>query len=370
MSAPRADEPHAEYSAEHRSEGTVASESSEGLSVESPDDELADIAAGAPSASPPDPLMDFGSEFALIPQAPEGFRSGFVAIIGRPNVGKSTLMNALVGQKIAITSPVAQTTRNRLQGILTTPDAQIIFVDTPGIHKPHHELGAVLVHNAKVAIQAVDVVLLVVDSSVRLGKGDRFIVELLKQNAPPVILGLNKLDQQPDDAAAAAHLTDSYTQIAQEQGWTVCPFSALTGQGLDALQTRLIDQLEPGPYYYPPDLVTDQPERFIMAELIREQILLHTHQEVPHSVAIAIDKVQEDTKLTRVLATINVERSSQKGILIGKKGQMLKAIGSAARQQIQKLVMGKVYLELFVRVQPQWRQSRTRLAEFGYQRED
>ncbi len=313
------------------------------------------------SSSPPE------SEFALIPQAPEGFRSGFVAIIGRPNVGKSTLMNALVGQKIAITSPVAQTTRNRLQGILTTPEAQIIFVDTPGIHKPHHELGEVLVHNAKVAIQVVDVVLLVVDGSVPLGKGDRFIVELLKHKAPPVILGINKIDQQPENAA---DINASYSQLAHDQGWLLSQFSALAEQGLDALQQQLIDQLDPGPYYYPPDLVTDQPERFIMAELIREQILLHTHQEVPHSVAIAIDQVEEDAKLTRVLATINVERSSQKGILIGKGGQMLKTIGSAARQQIQKLVMGKVYLELFVRVQPQWRQSRTRLAEFGYQRDN
>jgi len=315
----------------------------------------------------PSPLSLSGSEFALIPQAPDGFCSGFVAIIGRPNVGKSTLMNALVGQKIAITSPVAQTTRNRLQGILTTPDAQIIFVDTPGIHKPHHELGSVLVHNAKAAIQAVDVVLFVVDSSVPMGKGDRFIVELLKHNAPPVVVGLNKLDQKPDNQT---DITTSYAHLAQEQGWQLSQFSALTGQGLDILQSLLVDQLESGPYYYPPNLVTDQPERFIMAELIREQVLLHTHQEVPHSVAIAIDKVEEDTKLTRVLATINVERPSQKGILIGKKGQMLKAIGSDARQQIQKLIMGKVYLELFVRVQPQWRQSRTHLAEFGYHREE
>ena len=318
------------------------------------------------------PASQSGSEFALIPQAPEGFKSGFIGIIGRPNVGKSTLMNTLVGQKIAITSPVAQTTRNRLQGILTTSDAQLIFVDTPGIHKPHHQLGEVLVHNAKVAIQAVDVVLLVVDSSVPIGKGDRFISELLmhnipKHNAPSVILGLNKVDQQGDDTAK---LDAGYTQLAQEHGWNVSRFSALTGQGLDDLQHLLVEQLEPGPYYYPPDLVTDQPERFIMAELIREQILLYTHQEVPHSVAIAIDKVVEDAKLTRVLATINVERSSQKGILIGKRGHMLKTIGTDARQQIQKLVMGKVHLELFVRVQPKWRQSRTQLAEFGYQRDD
>ena len=182
-----------------------------------------------------------------------------------------------------------------------------------------------------------------------------------------MILGLNKVDQQGDDTTK---LDAGYTQLAQEQSWQVSRFSALTKQGLDDLQRLLVEQLEPGPYYYPPDLVTDQPERFIMAELIREQILLHTHQEVPHSVAIAIDKVVEEAKLTRVLATINVERSSQKGILIGKGGHMLKTIGTAARQQIQKLVMGKVHLELFVRVQPKWRQSRAQLAEFGYQRDD
>ncbi|MEM7770629.1 MAG: GTPase Era [Cyanobacteria bacterium P01_E01_bin.6] len=307
-----------------------------------------------------------GSEFALIPQAPDGFRSGFVAIIGRPNVGKSTLMNALVGQKIAITSPVAQTTRNRLQGILSTSDAQIIFVDTPGIHKPHHELGSVLVHNAKFAIQAVDVVLLVVDGSVPMGKGDRFIAELLKHDAPPVVLGLNKVDQQTNDSPV---VEEAYAQLAQEKGWSIVRFSALTEQGLDNLQQELVAKLDLGPYYYPPDLITDQPERFIMAELIREQVLLHTRQEVPHAVAIAIDKVEEEAKLTRVLATINVERSSQKGIVIGKGGQMLKTIGSEARQQIQKLVMGKVHLELFVRVQSQWRQSRTHLAEFGYRKE-
>ncbi|MEO1520148.1 MAG: GTPase Era [Cyanobacteria bacterium J06633_2] len=307
-----------------------------------------------------------GSEFALIPTAPEHFRSGFVAIIGRPNVGKSTLMNALVGQKIAITSPVAQTTRNRLQGICTTSDAQIIFVDTPGIHKPHHELGSVLVHNAKTAIQVVDVVLFVVDSSASMGKGDRFIANLLKQKTPPVILGFNKIDQQLEDATKVER---EYLQLADEYRWQTVRFSALTEQGLTELHQTLVNQLEPGPYYYPPDLITDQPERFIMAELIREQILFHTRQEVPHAVAIAIDSVQEESNLTRVLATINVERNSQKGILIGKGGQMLKNIGSEARQQIQKLVMGKVHLELFVRVQPQWRQSRTRLSEFGYQRE-
>ncbi len=302
-----------------------------------------------------------------IPVAPAGYKSGFVAIIGRPNVGKSTLMNQLVGQKIAITSPVAQTTRNRLRGILTTEAAQMIFVDTPGIHKPHHQLGKVLVQNAKIAIQSVDVVLLVVDGSLIAGGGDRYIIDLLNKTQTPVIIGMNKLDLQPQDDR---EIEASYHQLIAPQPWQIIKFSALTGEGVEALQNLLIEHLETGPYYYSPDLVTDQPERFIMGELIREQILLLTREEVPHSVAIAIDRVDEEPTITRILATIHVERSSQKGIIIGKGGNMLKAIGSAARQQIQKLIAGKVYLEIFVKVQPKWRQSRIQLAELGYQVEE
>lgn len=307
------------------------------------------------------------SEEATIPQAPPEFKSGFIGIIGRPNVGKSTLMNQLVGQKIAITSPIAQTTRNRLRGILTTEKAQLIFVDTPGIHKPHHQLGEVLVKNARIAIDSVDVVLFVVDGTVACGGGDRFINELLSRSQTPVILGINKIDEQPSDSQK---IDDSYIQLANEHQWQTVKFSAQTGAGLIELQELLIGRLETGPFYYPPDLVTDQPERFIMGELIREQILLLTREEVPHSVAIAIDLVEETPSITRVLATINIERDSQKGILIGKGGTMLKAIGSAAREQIQKLIAGKVYLELFVKVQPKWRQSRVRLAELGYRVEE
>ncbi|MGK7953076.1 MAG: GTPase Era [Xenococcaceae cyanobacterium] len=303
----------------------------------------------------------------VVPIAPEGFKSGFIGIIGRPNVGKSTLMNKLIGQKVAITSPVAQTTRNRLQGILTTPEAQLIFVDTPGIHKPHHELGRVLVKNAQTAINSVDLNLFVVDSSTIAGGGDRFIVELLKRSQTPVILGLNKIDLQPKNYRA---IDDSYADSIADTNWPTVKFSATTGKGTEELQQILIESLDPGPYYYPPDLVTDRPERFIMGELIREQILLLTRQEVPHSVAITIEKVEETAKITKVYAAINVERSSQKGIIIGKKGAMLKEIGTQARQQIQKLIAGDVYLELFVKVEPKWRQSRFRLAEFGYQLED
>jgi GTP-binding protein Era len=307
------------------------------------------------------------SNLIAIPVAPADFKSGFIGIIGRPNVGKSTLMNHLVGQKIAITSPVAQTTRNRLRGILTTERSQLIFVDTPGIHKPHHELGKVLLKTALNAINAVDIVLLVVDCSVEAGGGDRYIVELLEKTKTPVILGLNKADLQPSNYQA---IDESYRQLAQPHHWQTLKFSALTGEGLNNLQTLLIETLEAGPYYYPPDLVTDQPERFIMGELIREQVLLLTRQEVPHSVAVVIEKVAETATATRVFAAINVERDSQKGILIGKNGSMLKAIGIAARQQIQKLIAGEVYLKLFVKVEPKWRQSRLQLAEFGYKVEE
>lgn len=312
-------------------------------------------------------LDSLDSLSTTIPIPPEGFKSGFVAIIGRPNVGKSTLMNHLIGQKVAITSPIAQTTRNRLQGILTTPEAQIIFVDTPGIHKPHHELGKVLVQNAKTAIKSVDLVLFVVDSSTDAGTGDRFILDILKRINPPVILGLNKVDLQPTNYQ---FVDDTYSDLIADTNWSTVKFSATSGAGIKELQKTLTDNLESGPYYYPPDLVTDQPERFIMAELIREQILLHTRQEIPHSVAITIEKIEETPKITRVNAAINIERDSQKGILIGKKGIMLKTIGTAARQQIQKLISGNVHLELFVKVEPKWRQSRLRLAEFGYRVED
>jgi GTP-binding protein Era len=313
-----------------------------------------------PVADPLSAMLE-GLNLGGIPLAPADFRSGFVGIVGRPNVGKSTLMNDLVGQKVAIVSPTAQTTRNRLRGILTRDDAQIVFVDTPGIHKPHHELGKVLVANARVAITSADLLLFVVDGSVPLGGGDRFIAEWLVQAKVPVVLGLNKIDCQTDRAVEA-----DYEALADRQGWTLGRFSALTGDGLPELLQTLIDRLPPGPYYYPPDLVTDRPERFIMGELIREQILLHARDEIPHSVAIEIDRVEETPKITRVLATIHIERSSQKAILIGKGGSMLKAIGSAAREQIQKLIDGKVYLELYVKLQPKWRRSPALLADLGY----
>ena len=326
-------------------------------------------------ANPVDPLQTDANESGtslqsvplqipgLLPSAPPNFRSGFAALVGRPNVGKSTLLNALVGQKIAITSPVAQTTRNRLQGILTLPTAQVILVDTPGIHKPHHKLGEALVQTARGSLNAVDVAVLVVDGSVPAGKGDRFIANWFEPELPAIVC-LNKQDLAPKSEKKREAIEASYRELLPRA--TCVSVSALQVASLAPLLDRITQLLPQGPYYYPPDLVTDQPERFIMGELIREQILTHTRNEIPHSVAITIDRVEETKKITRILATVNVERDSQKGIIIGHGGRMLKAIGSGARQQIQKLILGKVYLEIFVKVRPNWRQSAGFLAEMGY----
>jgi GTP-binding protein Era len=302
------------------------------------------------------------------------FRSGFVALIGRPNVGKSTLLNQLVGQKVAITSPVAQTTRNRLRAILTTPMAQLVLLDTPGIHKPHHLLGERLVQSARGAIGEVDVVLMLVDASQPAGRGDGFIVELLRHCRAPVHLALNKSDRVGADADDLAktyrELIESGTR--QPCDWPLHPCSALTGQGCSDLVEALAADLPPGPMLYPAEAVSDQPEQLLLAELIREQVLSLTREEVPHSVAVRIERIVEDDApppargRTAVLATVLVERSSQKGILIGKGGQMLKAIGQGARLQMQKVFDGPVYLELFVKVVPNWRRHPGRLEELGY----
>ncbi|MEA5391606.1 GTPase Era [Cyanobium gracile UHCC 0139] len=320
----------------------------------------------APTASPGDAQPDEGS-----PEAPV-FRSGFVALIGRPNVGKSTLLNQLVGQKVAITSPVAQTTRNRLRAILTTPAAQLILLDTPGIHKPHHLLGERLVQSARGAIGEVDVVLLLVDASQPAGRGDGFIVDLLRHSRVPVHVALNKSDRVGADAE---DLAATYRELLADGGdppvaWPLHPCSALNGDGCQELVEALAADLPPGPLLYPADTVSDQPEQLLLAELIREQVLSLTREEVPHSVAVRIERiVEEEAKgkvRTAVLATVLVERSSQKGILIGKGGQMLKAIGQGARLQMQKVFDGPVYLELFVKVVPNWRSHPGRLAELGY----
>jgi GTP-binding protein Era len=304
------------------------------------------------------------------PPVPDHYRSGFIALIGRPNVGKSTLLNKLVGEKVAITSPVAQTTRNRLRAILTTEESQMVLVDTPGIHKPHHLLGERLVHSARSAIGEVDLVLLLLEGCERPGRGDAFIVNLLKQQSLPVLVALNKWDlvaaDQQDQAAA------SYDELLAGTHWPVHRCSAISGDGCRELSVAMAEQLPLGPQLYPPDMVTDQPERVLLGELIREQVLLHTREEVPHSVAVTIDRVEDippkgkNPGRTAVLATVLVERKSQKGILIGKGGAMLKTIGQGARLQMQTLIDGSVYLELFVKVVPDWRSKPHRLAELGY----
>jgi GTP-binding protein Era len=300
----------------------------------------------------------------------ENHRSGFIALIGRPNVGKSTLVNQLVGEKVAITSPVAQTTRNRLRAILTTEDAQMVLVDTPGIHKPHHLLGERLVQSARSAIGEVDLVVLLLEGCERPGRGDAFIVNLLRQQPLPVLVALNKWDKLPQDRQAEAEA--AYGELLQETAWPILRCSALSGEGCSALSSAMADLLPLGPKLYPPDMVSDQPERVLMGELIREQVLLHTREEIPHSVAVTIDRVEEmpakgkGSGRTAVLATVVVERKSQKGILIGKGGAMLKTIGQGARLQMQTLIDGPVYLELFVKVVPDWRSKPQRLAELGY----
>jgi GTP-binding protein Era len=301
---------------------------------------------------------------------PAGFRSGFVALIGRPNVGKSTLVNQLVGQKVAITSPVAQTTRHRLRAVLTTPEAQLVLLDTPGIHKPHHLLGQRLVQSARSAIGDVDVVLLLVDGSQPAGRGDAFIVQLLRQVRVPVRIALNKQDRI--EAGQAEELLASYQAlIGGGEGepaldWPLHPICALDGSGSTGLLASLIAALPAGPALYPAGTVSDQPEQLLLAELIREQVLHQTREEVPHAVAVRVERIVEDGPRTAVLATVVVERSSQKAILIGKGGAMLREIGREARLQMQKVFDGPVYLELFVKVVPHWRRHPSRLAELGY----
>ena len=316
-----------------------------------------------------EPMVESSSR-SVTSTTPPGFRSGFVALIGRPNVGKSTLVNQLIGDKIAITSPVAQTTRNRLRAILTTDDAQLILVDTPGIHKPHHLLGERLVRSARSAIGEVDQVLLLLEGCEAPGRGDAFIVQLLRQQSLPVQVLLNKWDLVPleqKDAAEAA-----YRELLVETNWPVHRCSALSGDGCPELVKAMSSLMPEGPQLYPADMVSDQPERLLMGELIREQVLLNTREEVPHSVAVSIDRVEEmpakgkGNGRTAVLATVLVERKSQKGILIGKGGAMLKTIGQGARLQMQTLIDGPVYLELFVKVVPDWRSKPARLAELGY----
>ena len=292
-----------------------------------------------------------------------------MTLLGRPNVGKSTLINKLIGKKITITSPIAQTTRNKLKGILTTEDTQIIFIDTPGVHKPHHLLGEKLVKNARSAIKGVDLVLLIFDSNYEPGKGDEYIRDLLVMNKSKFIVVLNKWDLVEDENKSKRK--NKYKELLKDNLITFQEVSALTGQGCSQLIRQIKDFLPYGNLLYPKDMIVDQPINILLSELIREQVLLNTREEVPHSVAVKIEKVEniesKGRNLTAILATVIVERKSQKGILIGKQGSMLKTIGKSARINMKKLIDGSIYLELFVKVIPNWRKKESKLIEFGYE---
>lgn len=294
-------------------------------------------------------------------------KSGFIAIIGRPNVGKSTLLNRIVGQKIAIMSDKAQTTRNKIQGVYTTPDVQLIFIDTPGIHKPKSRLGDFMVETAYSALREVDAILFMVSADQKRGKGDDMIIERLRQTKAPVFLVINKIDKiHPDELLA---IIDDY---AKQMDFTeVVPISATEGNNFDNLMTALIRHMPEGPQYFPDDQVTDHPEYFIVSELIREKVLFMTRDEVPHSVAVVIDSMKRnENDKVHIQATIIVERDSQKGIIIGKGGKMLKNIGTQARKDIENLLGDKVFLELWVKVQKDWRDKQTYLQDYGYRKDE
>jgi GTP-binding protein Era len=296
---------------------------------------------------------------------PADHRAGFVSVVGKPNVGKSSLMNAYMGQKIAIVSSKPQTTRRRILGILTLDRAQIIFVDTPGIHQPFHKLGEAMVKTAIEAIPDADLVLWLVDGSAPPTQEDRQIADLLTRYARdiPVILGLNKSDlvAQADRPARQ----QAYLALAESHAHMF--LSATEGENRDEMLDLVIDTLSPGPRFYPQDQVTDQTERAIAAELIREQVLLHTHQEVPHSAEVVVEEFKARSEdLTYLYATVFVERATQKGILLGRGGRMIKAISKAARLEIERLVGTRVYLELWVKVRPKWRQKEDELRRLGY----
>ncbi|AMV11661.1 GTPase Era [Geobacillus sp. G4] len=297
----------------------------------------------------------------------EGYKSGFVAIIGRPNVGKSTFLNRVIGQKIAIMSDKPQTTRNKIQGVYTDDDAQIIFIDTPGVHKPKHKLGDFMMKVALNALREVDLILFMVNAEEGFGRGEAFIIERLKEVDTPVFLVINKIDRvHPDELLP---LIDRYKDLYPFA--EIVPISALEGNNVDRLLEQIKERLPEGPQYYPPDQITDHPEQFIIAELIREKALHLTREEVPHSIAVVVERIErrEGSPTVYISAVIVVERDSQKGIIIGKQGRMLKEIGQRARADIEALLGSRVFLELWVKVQKDWRNRLSQLRDFGF-RED
>jgi GTP-binding protein Era len=305
-----------------------------------------------------DLVMDEG-EF---PEAPPGYRSGFVPLIGRSNVGKSTLLNRLVGQKVSIVSPVAQTTRNRIQAILSVPSrGQIVFLDTPGIHKPRYRLNRRMVALALESLSGTDVILFMADASTGRGSGDDFVLERLRGVEVPVVLLLNKVDRIRKDKLLP--MIDSFQKDAAFAH--VIPISALDGTQCDVVLERVLELLPEGSPLFPADSLTDQPERFLAAEIVREKLLHHTREEIPHALAVRIETYQEEDEMVRIEAVILVDRDSQKGIVIGKGGSMLKQAGTEARLELERLLASKVFLQLFVRVERGWRQNARILDELG-----
>ncbi|NMB24682.1 MAG: GTPase Era [Firmicutes bacterium] len=298
------------------------------------------------------------------------FHSGFVAVVGRPNVGKSTMLNKLVGQKVAIVSDKPQTTRNRIHCIVTLADAQIVFLDTPGIHKPLHRLGEYMVDVAQRTLTEVDVILFVTDANHLPGRGDEYIAGLLADNDTPVVLALNKIDLWGEEASIrvdkAEHMGKAYGALGEFT--SIIPVSAQTGEGLDELLDQVVGLLPEGPKYYPDDWITDHPEQFIIGELIREKVLELTREEIPHAIAVVIEEMRarEDRDLVDVWATIYVERRSQRGIVIGKDGSLLKQVGQLARKEIEGILGSQVNLQLWVKVKDDWRNKKGSLSSFGY----
>jgi len=301
------------------------------------------------------------------------FRSGFVCILGRPNAGKSTLLNALVGEKVAIVSPKPQTTRNRILGIVQIPGknkksgGQVVLIDTPGVHKPDSSLGRKMMAEVREALEGCDLLLLIVDVTQRFGEQDEFVLKMAKKTETPVLLLLNKIDLLRNQKDKLLPIMDQYRKLHEFK--EIIPLSARKREGLDLLLERVIASLPQGPRYFPDDQITDQPVRFMVAEIIREQVLHETSDELPYSTTVVVEQFEEKPNLTRIAAAIHCEREGQKRILIGKQGQMLKKIGTAARLQIEKMVGTRVFLELFVKVSPAWRESHVFIEELDWRRQ-
>ena len=297
----------------------------------------------------------------------KNFKSGFVSIIGRPNVGKSTLLNAILKEKIAIVTPKAQTTRNRIQGIYTTDNEQIIFIDTPGIHKAHNELGNIMNDFALKSITGIDLILYLIDVNVPLGTGDRFIIDALRESKVPTILVANKVDKEQDTNKIVENI-ETYKEYGNFIGGIT--ISATEGFNIDKLLEMVVSNLEYGPMYYPEDQLIDQPERFVVCELIREKVLLNTSEEIPHSVAVTIDRFKESDKIIDIHATIVVERLSQKKIIIGAYRARHGTLKADDLLRHHDRLSAPVYLELFVKVEDNWRNKKYQLKEFGYNNDD